>query len=447
MSNWRSRLLLIALVVFVHAPFLGGGWMTDDFMHVDYLQRQNVGRVFLSPDVFGYFRPVSQASLFANLRLMGPSPFLFRLTSLLLHVAVICAALALARQLLGQGNAAFLATLAFALTPKAHGIAVLWTSARPELLMSLFSLLAVIFWIRWDRGEGHRWLSASVACYVLAVLSKEPAVLLPILLLVTPPGSWRLRHVPAAGLLLLSAVAMMLLRVAAGARIPFEDAYYRVTAPIGQYLQNAWNYLTRAMPSPAGLWVFSGLAARHIPGDVRRSPAKVSLVLYAIAWFFVLMLPVLPLPGRSELYLYLPGFGLCLLAGSLADGALARVRPGGVALAAGLCILVLGGYQVSRALVTHEVLTFSAKLERALENDDQVRQYSGVLVLVPEDSGTERLLRDAIGGYLDVALKVMLDRRDVGGAIAFAGEPAIPSGLQMTCRYRHGEVLLEEVRP
>jgi hypothetical protein len=442
-ASWRSQLaLLIALVVLVHAPFLGGGWMTDDFMHVDYLQRQTLGRVLISPDVFGYYRPVSQASLLVNLLLTGLSPFFFRLTSLLLHVGVICAAFVLACLLLGEGNGAFLATLAFALTPKAHTIAVLWISARPELLMSLFSLLAVIFWIRWDRGDGRRWLSAAVVCYLLAVLSKEPAVLLPILLLITPPGSWRLRRVPAAGLLVVSGVATIVLRVAAGARIPLEDAYYTVTAPIGQDERNAWNYLTRVIPSPAALWLFSGLAARRIPRDVRGSPAMVPLAFYAIAWFIVLLLPVLPLPGRSELYLYLPGFGLCLLAGSLADRTLDRVRPGATALAAGLCVLVLGGYQVSRALVTHDVLTFSAKLERALEDDDRVRHYSGVLALVPQDSSTQRLLRDSVDGYLDVALKVMLGRRDIGGAVAYEGEPPIPSGLRVQCSYHDGQVIL-----
>lgn len=445
MTNNRAAIaLLVALVVVVHVPFLGGGWMTDDFMHIDYLQRQHVVGLFLSPDVFGYFRPVSQASLFANLHIAAPHPFTFRLTSLALHLLVVAVAFVLARLMLGDGTAAFLSTLAFALAPKVNTIAVLWVSARPELLMSLFALGAVICWIRWDRGDGRGWFGGAVTCYVLAALSKEPIVLLPILLLVTPPGSSRRERVPAVGILVLSAVGAMVLRLIAGARIPFPDAFYNVNAPITQDLGNAWNYLTRAIPSPAALLVFSGVAATFTGtrASSGRQPGITGLGVYVIAWFFVLMLPVLPLPGRSELYLYLPGLGLCMFAGALASRFFARVRPRLAMIALGVYVAALGGYQFFRALEMHRVLAFSAKLERAFQSDDRVRDYSGVLVLVPDDAATERVLRDSIGGYLDVAIKVMLGRRDVGGAIAYTGDVTPAAGLRLNCAYRDGEVVL-----
>src|SRR4029079_2880221 len=96
----------------------------------------------------------------------------------------------------------------------------------------------------------------------------------------------------------------------------------------------------------------------------------------------------------------------------------------------------------SRARATHEVLAFSAELQQALRSDDRVSRFSGVLALVPDDPDTERLLRDSVGGYLNVALKVMLGRGDIGGAIAYNGERPIENRLQLTCRYRDREVLL-----
>ena len=156
-------LLLAATTLVGFLPMVSGGWMSDDFVHLHYLQSQHFSHVFGSPDGFGYYRPVSQATMLANLRIGGDSAASFRLTNLLLHIAVIGAAFRVALLIIGRNLDALLAAMAFALTPKAAQIAVLWTSARPELLMSLFSLLAVASWIRWARGEGYGWWAAALA--------------------------------------------------------------------------------------------------------------------------------------------------------------------------------------------------------------------------------------------------------------------------------------------
>ena len=443
---------LIGLIVCIHVPFLGGGWMTDDFMHIDFLQRQSFSHVFVSPDVFGYFRPIPQATLLANLRI-GNSPVAFRAVNLALHVSVLYAAFVFARLLLADTTAAFFTALAFALTPKAHTIAILWTSARPELLMSLFVLLTAICWLRWQRGGRAQWLLGSAVCYVCAILSKEPAVLLPALLVLTPaacvPMSARLQAEPAnaelhfryrfnpirrfaaAALIASSAAIAIVLRLIAGARIPISDAYYTVVAPLSQDLANAWNYFTRAIPSPAVVWIVAVVAARRV--TVAGGRARIAAVAaFSVAWFLVLLFPVLPLPGRSELYLYLPTLGLCILGGLLAaQRAASSART--VIIVALVASAILGAYQLSRASSMHQVLTFSSRLEEALVDNDELRQFSGVLTLIPADAATERALRDSVSGYLDVALKVMFKRHDIGGTIIYPGDPEIPTGLRLIC--------------
>ena len=137
----RDLLVLVALSLALYAPFLGGYWLTDDFVHVERLERATFAAAFTTPDAFGFYRPISRTSLFLDLKLFGEIPWIFRLNNLVLHLAVVCAAWYVATMLIGPGRAAFLATLAFVLTPKAHPVAVLWPSARAELLMALFSLL------------------------------------------------------------------------------------------------------------------------------------------------------------------------------------------------------------------------------------------------------------------------------------------------------------------
>lgn len=93
-----------------------------------------------------------------------------------------------------------------------------------------------------------------------------------------------------------------------------------------------------------------------------------------------------------------------------------------------------GGYDVAR---------FSASLARALAAHDAIRSYSGVVVLAPEDPDTEQFLRSSVGGYFDVALRLAIGRSNIGGAVAYTGEPARDAGLlHLRCAYREGEVLL-----
>ena len=100
--------------------------------------------------------------------------------------------------------------------------------------MALFSLLACISWIAWDRDRRWWLLVAAWACYALALLSKETAALLPLLLLLTPPGRQRLtaHRVFAALLMVATAMALLALRAYFGALMPpSADQHYNLVTP------------------------------------------------------------------------------------------------------------------------------------------------------------------------------------------------------------------------
>lgn len=450
---------LIVVTALSFAPFLGGGMLTDDFVHLSEARETGgLVRSIVAPDPFGFYRPLPQLSFVVESGVFGHAPAVSRTTNLVLHLAVICAAFLLARLLLGTDLAAFLATLAFVLTPKAHPIAVLWISARSELLMALFSMIAVCAWIAWDRG-GPRWLlGAAGLCYLLAFASKETAALLPLLLLVTPTGQ-RLfvgRRLAAAAAIAGIGVALLALRAYVGALMPVSlDAHYNLATPIFRWSRNARNYLWRALPSPGALLAVAGLAMWQYVGRVFRAgppgedsseppePRAGALALYAAAWFVVFIAPVLPIVARSELYLYLPGFGFCVLAGYLVERTIrgaARVRLAIVAVV--VYVAALGGYQISRSAALHEDLSFSARFVSALAQSKWIGASPGPWLLVPDDAVTERFLRDAIGGYLDIVLKRALGLPVIGGAIGYRGEPIPAHAGLIACVYRDGEVRL-----
>lgn len=450
----RYLLLLLALAAFVHAPYLGGGWLTDDFVHLAHLSQEGPGAVLSTPDAFGFYRPVAHGSLLLDRALFGPSPAAWRATNLLLHLGVIGASFVLARLLLETGRAALFATLAFVLTAKPHPQTVLWISARGEILMALFSLLCAACWISWERGRGLRWLAASFAGYVLAFLSKETAVLLPLLLLVTPPDPIRpsRRRLRGATLFIAAGAALMGVRARVGALLPGVDhEHYNLVVPAQRWLRNFRNYLGRAVPSPAALLLTVAAAAA---ADVRRltlsSPQRrtaLRLLAFAAFWFLTFMMPVLPIVGRSEIYLYVAVFGLCVLAGHLADAASRTTRRAILAGGLGIYVAVLGAFQVSRAAAIHDDLVFSARLADALAGDAAVSGHRGVLLLVPEDDATERYLRDSVGGYLDIAIKGILGRTSIGAWVAYAGEPERPATLRIGCAYTADRVVLRPLPP
>ena len=170
-SPWRMTSLILAALVAAYAPFLGGGFHTDDFVHLARLERASSLREILTvPDAFGFFRPLTQASLATDAALFGHSAVGYRVVNLGLHASVLGVAFVVARMVLPSEAAAAAAVLAFALTPKAHPIAVLWISARGELLMALLSLACVASWIKWTRAGGRRWLATSACCYLAVLL-------------------------------------------------------------------------------------------------------------------------------------------------------------------------------------------------------------------------------------------------------------------------------------
>jgi hypothetical protein len=123
----------------VYLPFLGGGWVSDDFPHLAHWQQQRAWQVLTTPDKWGYFRPVPHATLVANLITSGSVPWIFRATNLALHLAVVIAAFLVARQLLARTESALLATLAFPCTPEGApdrrvlGVRAAGTVPRPVL--------------------------------------------------------------------------------------------------------------------------------------------------------------------------------------------------------------------------------------------------------------------------------------------------------------------------
>jgi len=440
----------IAALASVSLWFVAGGWVNDDFVHIARLATASVSDVFRQADPFGFYRPLAHLTLLAQGRLFGFTPAGLRVTNVLIHVVICLLLYAVASRQMSP-RAALLATVAFVLTPKAHTVAVLWVSARPELVMSLFSLLAILCWLRWD-GHDARWLLLTTACYVAALLAKETAALLPILLLFTGASQSRLafkRRLLAVAMISVSALIPLSLRASAGALMPGTgDHHYLFDLSAGRFFRSFEVYLPRALPSAAALLLVVGLPGLLRWGavrDVANQPDTKRWLWYGVLWFLVFLLPVFPIAARSELYLYLPGAGWCFLCGYLADQLLLAVKPSTRLLVGLVAIYItsLLSYQIARNLHARDVQRFTSAFVQAVGEDEWFRAAHGSVLIVPTDSRTEQLLREGVSGYIDAVLSNALGSDRVHGKVAYADQRQDSTPAEKVfCTFSNSQVVL-----
>jgi len=174
--------LLLASVVLVYSNALWNAFTMDDNLYITgnpQVIAPTVRALFTPNKASNVFRPVTFATFAANWAAGRGQPFGFHLINLFLHASVTCLLYLLLQDLLAsslQGNlVAFAAASLFAVHP-IHTEAVSSIVGRAELLAAGFLFAAWILHLQ-DREI------AALACFVLALLSKESAVVfLPLVL-------------------------------------------------------------------------------------------------------------------------------------------------------------------------------------------------------------------------------------------------------------------------
>lgn len=128
------------------------------------------------------WRPVATLSFGIDHAIAGNAPFWPHLVNCFLHAGVTLGLAALAVRLSGRRNLGFLAGALFAVHPM-HTEAVTWISGRAELLAALFSLGALLLASGAGPAHATRRSAWVFAASLLAIGSKESAVMVsPILL-------------------------------------------------------------------------------------------------------------------------------------------------------------------------------------------------------------------------------------------------------------------------
>jgi len=217
----RHLLALSVITLAVYLTALKAGFLAvDDTDTIKNIQSGNVSLsdFFLSPSRL-YFRPMAMLSLLTDFHLYGGSPAGYHLTNLLLHLANVLLVYYLATCLLGKENNSgfypFMAALVFAGHP-INSEAVVWISARPDLLCCFFFLLCMVLLVKRGSKVTLPVFAGLFATCFCSLASKEASLFLPLLAaayLVLKRESIPVKSgVAACTALLLATLAYLLLR-------------------------------------------------------------------------------------------------------------------------------------------------------------------------------------------------------------------------------------------
>lgn len=298
----------------------------------------------------GLYRPVVMTSFWLQKALFGPSPVSFHAVNVLAHVVTTWLVFILARGL-GMGvPLAWVAAALFAVHP-VHTETVTWISGRTDGFAAMFLLASVLLYERGRRGHPPAYV-ASLAMAVLAMGSKETALVLPVLLvgleIVSPiPGRRVLAIVravvPYGIFAMLFVLRLLTLRATILDVAPifpeeatfFTRAWTAASAGVGYLGKFVW---------PVGLNAEFEPAVVHVPGIVeitailfafvlagfallraRRRPAfAFGVGLAFVTWFPASSLAFPIGETAAERYIYLPSVGLLLAAVALLPKRFAR---------------------------------------------------------------------------------------------------------------------------
>jgi hypothetical protein len=348
-DDWRNdtgsapiALLIVLLSVAIYLPFLTIPLLPDDYLQVTLARTYGPVSAWgaLAEDPLYRSRATSLVLTYWTETVFGFSRLAFGISSILLHAvnALLVYALGAARRIGWRLSAI---TAIFFVLQERYQEAVIWYSALPELLAFFFGLLTLLFWVRWLRSPGPAalaWMGA-LACFCLALLSKESAVSVILLMPFFVVGASSQWHRPLRALLpfgLLAAIYVVLVFSGQDRNLHFVDGTFSLQAGalkafIGSAIRALW------------IWGIVGLIVLLVFASRKRY----GVMTLALGWILITLLPysfLTYMPRVPSRHHYLAAVG-CSLILALATTTL-QERVGRRRLI-GLCALLIGVHHIS----------------------------------------------------------------------------------------------------
>jgi len=410
--NKKIRLILFSLIavlpLLIYLNSLGNTFVYDDYLTITnnyFIREWRYLSAFFNQKYFAIsneltYRPIVTLSYFVDYAIWQLRPCGYHLTNLIIHTLNAYLVYFTAYHLFKNRITAFISCLLFSIHP-IFSEAVNAVSYREDLLSATFLLVAFILFVKYSQNPTGRSFiiryTLSLLSYLLAMLSKETAVVLPFLVL-SYDLIFQKNHIVNFHNRIRRLVANYAGYIATGGfylflrfylfRNPSESVGYpgnsvfvnfiMMTKVLGYYIKllfiptplNA-DYVTPLTYSPADAAFIVSVILLIITAILLVKKCRLSRIwIFSTIWFFVTLLPVLniiPINNiMAERYLYIPGIGFTMLFGSILTH---RISEHGIyklfriGLLAIVCPLFIWG-TVSRNRIWLNEFTFSTETIR-----------------------------------------------------------------------------------
>jgi tetratricopeptide (TPR) repeat protein len=328
-QSWPAWLLAATTLAYLDA--LLGAFQFDDYNII--VDNPNVHSLAAWWQQALTLRPLLKLGYALNWS-SGLGAFGFHVANLLLHLANVALLWRLSAHFPRAPDwspdrvrhARLLLLLLFALHP-IQSEAVTYVSGRSMSQMALFALAGLLLWL--EAGTHARpwlWRGAALICFTAAVLSKEVALVAPLLLFLFPGYSAR-RDAPWLAAFLLAAMLLLFLAfgyqrllsepLARGLGANLASELNAVFYLLGQLLRPHALNIDPYLPELRGFSPLLGLQLSLLASALllawwrrRRQP----WIAFGLTWFLLLLLPTHSLIPRldlaSERHLYLAAIGI-----------------------------------------------------------------------------------------------------------------------------------------
>jgi tetratricopeptide (TPR) repeat protein len=453
-------LILACIFLYSRAPGFNVTGLDDDTLigafagHHYTLTDAFTSNAFMIKRGNDFYRPLQSAFFIIDAAITGATPAAYHVTNIILHCLAVCA-LFWFLVLLGYNRwLCFSAAAFFAGNPQLAQ-AVAWVPGQGDLLLGLFGVLSLAFLLKFRETGNFRFFALHGTAFFLATLSKESAILLPLLyvaFLFLREGrkslcAKNLPLIPAWGLI---AAIYLLLRHHAMNGLPIKTIFGLLPflgnlRVLPETLRGFFaGYDIPVMPSFTLLPTIGGLIAGALLLLVLGLQRKLGrpMVLFGVLWFVVLSIPGMmyrhELGSHAYDYLnhrsYLPLMGVLLLIVEAAPAAwLSRSKSAFITVAAAilcgtwlLCWRQVGYFAdppafYNQAIRTNPESALALNNRGKLRSDGDDRQgsmgdfdaaiklYPGYAMAYNNRGNNKGLLGDLPGAIADLSRAVALD--------------------------------------
>lgn len=361
--NNKTRLLLFSLItvtpLLIFLNSLGNTFVYDDYLTITnnhFIRDWRYFSALFSKKYFAIsneltYRPTVTFSYFVDYALWQLRPWGYHLTNVLLHTGNVVLVYFMVCRLFNNRTTAFISCLIFSIHP-VFTEAVNAISYREDLLCATFLLTSFILFHKAGRNRDKYppliSYFLSLCAYFFALLSKEMAIVLPLLFIVYDSlfhkdvvrnlrNFTRRLATHYVGYVIISLLYLLLrfyIFYNPGEAVPYPGSSMYVnclmmTKVLGYYIKlffipmplNADYVVPLTYTSTDAAFLVSVILLTIVIILFVKQFRSSRILAFSILWFFITLMPVLniiPINNiMAERYLYFPGIGFAILFGSM----------------------------------------------------------------------------------------------------------------------------------